>query len=382
MLRMTTFIGLLLLSLTGQAAEFSVSPMLINVESEGGTSEPFEISITGKADGRINLSVFRMEQLDSGHMNFMETTSESQTDPRDWIQFSTRNFQIKKDESTVIQGLVKTPRTARGTYLAAVMVEEDTGDVRNNIVIKVRYAVILNITIGAPKGRMVTAFNQVNIVELDDKSFVEGYFTSEHTHLGFLQSTVQIRGADRRLIGKLDLKTDSAWQRGDTLSRVYPGARVRLFAELPRNLASGDYELLVRNQFNGRSQPLSRQTVSHVSTLIDDSLDRALIAVTEERIEVKPMRSGMSLTQIPLHNPTSEPVTVMFPESSSAEGILEYTFIPASMTLQPGAKRRVMLRQRHASDANVASQSFKLQASNPSGRREEVVVSTYPGAAR
>ena len=368
----------LIAALPTPAAEFAVAPMLINIDSAGGTEEPFEISVTGKQNGKISLSVFAMEQQSSGHMNFIEAAENA--GPLDWIRFEKRNFDIRRDESTVIRGSVRAPRTAKGTYLAAIMVEEDTGDASNNIVIKVRYAVILNINVGAHSGRVVTEFADVQIVEFEGRSYVEGYFTNGNSHMGFLDSSVQVRGADRRLVGQLPLRTGSAWQRGDEQSRVYPGATVRVFAEVPKPLRSGDYSLLVRNQFNGRVQPVFRETIAYTSTLIDESTDAALVAVASERIEIKPLASGLSLTPVALKNPSSEPVTVDLPSGADpASGVSEFKFIPAKVTLQPGALRRVMLKQSHLQDFAFQGKEFRVMAVSDSGRSEELVIATWPG---
>lgn len=358
------------------AAEFAVSPMLIDIDSEGGSEERFEISITGKETGKISLSVLTMEQQPSGHMTFLETGAATMPGPVDWVTFDQRSYDIRRDESTTVIGRVRIPRGVDGTHLAAIMVEEDSGRSSSNVTIKVRYAVILNINVGAQGPRTQTEFDELRLVEFEGKTYVEGHFTNNNAHMGFLESVVQVRGADRRLAGQVELRTESAWQRGDARSRVYPGARVRIYAELPRALASGEYDILARNQLNGRTQPVYRATVAHTSAGVGNDTEH-LIALAEPIVAVKPLASGLSLTPVTVTNPSRETVTIELPAGADQEqGVDAYSFVPQIVTLRPGMTRRVMLKQSHSAADLFRGQEFNLRAVAESGRSEELVLAT------
>jgi hypothetical protein len=71
----------------------------------------------------------------------------------------------------------------------------------------------------------------------------------------FLQSEVQVRDESRRLVGRLPLKTLSAWQHGDPTSRVFSGSKVRIYGRLNKLISEGNYQLTVRNRFGGVALP-------------------------------------------------------------------------------------------------------------------------------
>jgi len=370
----------MLMVMPAWGTEFSVSPMLIDFQGRAGTREPFEIYVAGKKAGKIVLSVYAMTQQESGHMSFIETHSnQDQYKAVNWIRFERDNYKLKKNETTTIRGVIEIPRNERGTYLAAVMIEEETGNSTSNISIRVRYAVILNINIDHHSGRLTTRFDNLSLVEKEGETYVEGYFTNNNSFMGMLDSQVQIRHKDRRLLARLQLKTKSAWQRGDAASRVYPGARVKVFALLKAGASSGEYNILVRNKLSGRSLPIYRNEYVHRSHLEQKSIDSQPFQISPERITVSPLGSGLSITSLSVSNNLDQTVTIDLPGGSDKDaGIESFEFIPNHITLRPGMKRRVLLKQMHVQDINYPGRKFVLAATLESGIRQDLVVSTFP----
>jgi len=375
------YICLILLA-TGRVwgTEFAVSPMLIDFNSRPGASEPFEISIAGKQSGKITLSIYAMDQQESGHMSFIESTFDpSQHKAVSWIRFERNHYEISRNQTTVIRGVVQIPRNEKGTYLAAVMIEEAAGPSASNISIKVRYAVILNINISRPSGRLTTVFDNLSLIERDGATYVVGYFTNKNPFMGMLDSQVQIRGQDRRLVARLPLRTESAWQRGDDASRVYPGARVEVFARLESVVKTGDYSLLVRNRLSGRSLPVYRQQLAYRSELGNEPVNFEALQISPERIVISPRRSGLSLTSVSVSNNLSQPVSIVLPDGRDLDrGIERFEFIPNRIVLKPGMRRRVLLKQMHMQNFDFPGRKYVLTATFESGDQQDLVVSTFP----
>ena len=361
------------------ATEFAVSPMLIDFKSRPGTRESFEISVMGKQPGKIMLSTYAMTQQESGHMSFVESGFNPEEHKAvNWIRFEHKNYELLRDETTIIRGVIEIPRNERGTYLAAVMIEEVTGPSTANISIKVRYAVILNINISHPSGRLKTAFDSLNLFDRDGVTFIEGYFTNQNPFMGMLDSQVQIRDRDRRLVARLSLKTESAWQRGDKASRVYPGARVKVVARLKSGPPSGDYNILVRNKLSGKGLPIYRQEIAYRSSLRREPDDFELLRVTPERIIVSPRRSGLSYTSIAVSNNLDQSVSIDLPEGTDRDAGIEYfEFIPSHILLKPGMRQHVLLKQRHLPDIEYPGRKFVLAATFESGDQHALVITTF-----
>lgn len=357
--------------------------MLIDFKSRPGTRESFEISVTAKQAGKIMLSTYAMTQQESGHMSFVESDfNPDEHKAVNWIRFEHKSYELLQNETTIIRGVIEIPRNERGTYLVAVMIEEVTGpstsNISINISIKVRYAVILNINISHPSGRLITAFDSLNLVDRDGVTFIEGYFTNQNPFMGMLASQVQFRDQNRRLVARLPLRTESAWQRGDDASRVYPGARVKVLARLKSSPPSGDYNILVRNKLSGRGLPVYRQEFAYRSSLYIEPADSELLQVTPKRIIVSPRRSGLSFTSISVSNNLDQSVSIDLPDGSDADaGIEHFEFIPSRIVLKPGMRQHVLLKQMHMPDISYPGQKFVLAATFASGDQHDLVVTTF-----
>lgn len=371
----------MLISVQAWSTEFAVSPMLIDFHSHPGATEPFEISVAGKKPGKIVLSLYSMNQQESGHMSFIESDSNpTQQDAISWIRFERDSYELRKNETTIVRGVIKIPRNGRGTYLAAVMIEEETNPSASHVSIKVRYAVILNINISRPSGRLKTVFDSLILVEREGATHVEGYFTNNNPFMGMLDSEVQIRGQDRRLVARLPLRTESAWQRGDAASRVYPGARVKVVAQLGSEPMSGEYSIIVRNRLSGRSLPVYRQEFAYHSSGSIEVADAEPLQIAPEKIIVSPSRNGISFTPISFRNNLDQAVSIILPAGSDRErGIERFEFIPGRINLRPGMKQRVLLKQMHRRDVDYPGRKFVLAATFESGDQQDLVITTFPG---
>jgi hypothetical protein len=96
----------------------------------------------------------------------------------------------------------------------------------------------------------------------NDRVFVKGLFTNQGKIDGMLDAELQLRDAANRLVLKTPLKTQSAWERSDKGSRVFPGSEVVIFGELPRTLPAGTYQAVVHNRFSDRAQPQFRDNLT------------------------------------------------------------------------------------------------------------------------
>jgi len=252
-----TFTALIVWSGFAHAVEFGVSPMMINLAGAPNDSEKFQVQIAGKSDGKVKVSVYRLSQLPTGHMNFMAP------DPKldnmsNWMTLDQNMIAIRKDEVSTVNGQIKIPRDANGNYVAAVMVEEgDPLKKKAGVQFDVRYAVIVSLGVnGVSHTRTITEFKDVSLHTEKDRVFVQGSFTNGGKTDGTLDSELQLRDANNRLIQKVTLKTQSAWERGDAGSRVFPGSDVLVFGELPRTLPAGTYQVVVHDRFGDHAQPM------------------------------------------------------------------------------------------------------------------------------
>ena len=280
MKKLWAFVTGILVSLSAQAADIAVSPLLIDLSATANESVPFEFNIAGKDRAKVRLSVYDLAQMETGHMGFIEANADDKLSKINWITLEKSTLEIRKDSNQAVRGEVKLPRKSNGNYLAAVMVEEiKEGDRKNGINLNVRYAVILNINATSKKSRprIKTEFKALELVRVDDRLMLVGDFTNRSNKDGFLLSEVHIRDNNRKLVEKVRLMTESAWQRQDPASRVFPESRVKVFGFVGSDLSEGTYEFKVRNRFSDRSQPTYKVKLDY-----NDSIRQIIRATATE----------------------------------------------------------------------------------------------------
>lgn len=259
--KMAVTLVLALSALGAHAAEFGVSPMLIELTGAPDVSQDFQIQVLGKTSGNAKVSVYRLNQLPTGHMEFLPPAAGTD-DMSGWITLEKNRLSIRKGETVMLKGSVKVPRKAAGTNVAAIMVEEDQPQKAKGITLNVRYAVVLSVNVGGTLStRTITNFHDLSLEPQEERVFIKGLFKNGGKTDGQLNAELQLRDASNRLVLKTPLKTQSAWQRSDAASRVFPGSEVVVFGELPRTLPAGTYQAFVRNRFSDRAQPLVKTTV-------------------------------------------------------------------------------------------------------------------------
>lgn len=379
------------------AGEFAVSPMLIEMSAQSREEQQFEFSLFGKSDTNIKLTLFDMNQLETGYMGFTEIAEDDLESMASWIDLERDRFRIRDGETTTVRGTVKVPARAAGTHLVGVMVEEDVPeDEQGGISVKIRYAVVLNLRVEGRYARIKTEFGELVAVTQEDGTYLEGYFKNDSAVDNWLFTEVQLRGEDNRLIDRIPLKTESAWQRADIGSRVFPGARVRMYGKISKAFDTGNYNILVRNKFADKTQPVFRETVyleapsakatvlASTDTTEASETDTGTISVNPGAVEVSIRSNGTSFATFSIQNTKSEPVTITLPsvlDNLEAQGVSSFQFYPETVSIKPNQKSRVVLRQTHVEGADYGNITFPARvASAASDEGELLSIATVRGS--
>ncbi|MFK7864780.1 MAG: hypothetical protein AB8B95_11215 [Pseudohongiellaceae bacterium] len=374
------------------AGDFAVSPMMIDLQGVGRSSHQFAFNIFGKSDSDIKLELFDMGQLETGYMGFNASDLSNAENMANWVELSDTQFQVRDGETTTITGQINVPSKAAGTYLVGVMVEEDIPEEeQTGISVKIRYAVILNMRVeGSRNRRIKTEFDELVVVENDGELYVQGSFTNKSTIDDWLVSQVQFRDSDNRLFERVEMRTESAWQRGDKASRVFPGATVRLYGKISKSDKAGDYNVLVRNRFADKSQPVYRDTLrleplskqeSLTPSNISEVVAAEAVAVLPQVIPVEIKKNGTSFSSFYVANNSSSKVTIALPTAISdpeGKGIKDFQFYPADLALAPNQKSRVVLKQTHINEADYRDVEFLASFTSADGTtlEEQFLVKT------
>jgi hypothetical protein len=326
------------------AGEFAVSPMMIELDLLPGESQEFEFKIHGKKKGKANIYFNDMKQQASGHMNFINPITREEDISR-WISLSENSISVEEGETKLIRGKVKLPPRISGNRYIAVMVEDAEANANTGVSLNVRYAVILNIQTPVKKKRIQAEINNFDLEKQGDEYFLTGWIENKSNRDAYLDSVVHLRDENRRLAGKVTLKSKSAWQRQENTSRVFPDSRVKVFAPLPGKITNGKYTLVAKNVFGGRAFPSFQKdiVVNNVKSL-GPSEKSYKVQISPNPVTLKAVRSGSSFVTLKLTNPVDQEVTVKLPKQGTYDGV-DVRFIPQVFTIKPNSSRLVTLKQ-------------------------------------
>lgn len=346
------------------AAEFAVSPMMIELESSPRVIENFSFQVFGKTAGQVKITAWDMEQQLTGHMGFVEVNGD-QEKLSSWVQLDNPTFSVKKDESVEVTGKVTIPPWANGSYHTAVMVEEARAPDAKGVVVNVRYAVILNIRVAGKKSRINSSFSDLRLIEQEGEFYIAGRFINNSNRDYRLSSKAQLRSADNKPLGRVLLKTQSAWQRGDEASRVFPGAEVEVFGLLTKPLPAGNYQAMVRNRFGGRHQPTWRSPVNVTTEMAKGMQGDAKplpegVALLRDPV-LKVRRGGYATASVMLVNNQDQAVEIRFPKNVDQGLLSEYRFTPAVLKLEPSQRGMVILNQKYKDERDVQPVKYLAQ---------------------
>ncbi|MEC8428664.1 MAG: hypothetical protein VXZ35_09570, partial [Pseudomonadota bacterium] len=335
------------------AAEFAISPMMIELDSSPGVKENFEFQIHGKKAGTARIFLSDLHQQASGHMAFSDVSDSeaaASTEISQWIRLDQQRASVKTGETITIQGELDIPRRSSGSHVVAIMVEEDRPKNATGISLNVRYAIILSLQIEGRKSRIKTRYEQLSIEQQNGKHYVTAWFSNESNRDSQLESVVFIRNQSSKLLEKVPLKTQSAWQRGDQWSRVFPDSRVKVYGLISKPLSSQNVTLMARNRFAGKMQPSVRSEFAVPETTIHQDTAAASqhqndIAV----VQMKVRKKGQAFGALKIRNPLNTPATLTLPLPATIDGIA-YKFSPQVLELPASGSGMVALRQTLKND--------------------------------
>jgi len=358
------------------AGDFAVSPMMIELEAVERSSYEFSFNIFGKSDTNIKLDLFDMNQLETGYMGFSKSETTDLNSMSSWVELEENSLQVRDGDTIAVNGVINVPAKAAGTYLVGVMVEEDIPEEeQSGIAVKIRYAVILNMRVeGSANRRIKTSFEELVVVEQDNETYLQGYFTNESSIDDWLSSQVQLRSSDNKLQERVELKSESAWQRGDAATRVFPGAKVRVYGKLAKPFATDDYNLLVRNRFADKSQPVYRDKVRLTAAAAVGETTKSEARTTTNVLELSApavavaiKANNTSLSSFYVTNNSSETITLALSqeiEGLATKGVRDFQFYPPQLELSAGQKSRIVLKQNHLPEMEYGNPTFEATYKN------------------
>lgn len=236
-----------------RAGEYRVWPMLINIEAEPGNSYPFQFNVLAVKSGTISVYLNEVEQLATGHVQFIPTEKSQH------LTLTQTKASLDDGETYIVHGAVTVPRKASGSRLYALLIEDDDPRKNTGMQIKVRYAVVIDVAIKGRKSRVKTRLSNLEVID----GTISAWFENLSDKKAMLKSQVIIRDNNRRLVDRQLLRTQSAIERQEDYSVVYPNSKVKVLATSDQ-LTGGTYNLLIQSNFNEKSLPVLRSEINYL----------------------------------------------------------------------------------------------------------------------
>jgi hypothetical protein len=337
---------------TTQAGEFSVSPMLIHIDEKSGRNPEFYFSVQAKSAGAVIFEIYKLKQLHSGHMEFLPI-EDGDTGLVKWITLETDGATIKKGEKRTIRGQLNIPYRTKGSHLAAIMVKEETRENKDSLAITVRYAIVIDLKLAAQRGRLKGSLTNLKIEQREEGNYVTADFSNLSKLSGELESRVDIRNDNGRLIERVKLVTESAQQRAMHKSRVFPETTVGLIGLINSPLKSGVLHLSANNRLGKKLLQRKKVEIDFNNEVSDLAAEYKLPEVIISKTDL-----NFSKNNFTVYNPYKKAIKLRFPKSTRNNSE-NYSFRPRQLTLNPGGNHEIELSQ-HWNDGEISSKVFLI----------------------
>lgn len=308
-------LALILVFLSADGSAIGVRPLAVDMSLRPGDTGEFQIILSPEPTQQVvSLSLFQPIQLMSGGLAYEEGDA-SVYRAIDWVSLEQSRVVVHPGEDTIIKGRVQVPFDAGGSHIVVVMVEPEgsTGLVEgtSGVVFRVRYAVRIAIHVDRPGLRAIADVVDFGLQPDSEGRPVAIAHISNPSPLMYLVSAeATIRDENRRLVERIDLRTQAAWDSGVTSTSIFPGAELQLLGAVTEPLFPGDYELRLFLRYADGRQITRREQISLTGNEFNQEDRMAYLRVDPGSIEASLRAGGAATQSIEMTNRAGETVSV------------------------------------------------------------------------
>ena len=347
--------------------DIAVSPLLMKINKRPGTTEDFKFNIHSESENKVKITLYDMSQKPSGHMQFLESSTDNSRSMVNWVELKKNKYSLKKDEKVEVKGKIRIPKSAQGTYLVAAIIEEDKdAKAVTGVKLNVRYAVILAVNIiGKNKAKYKVDTTEPELIKNKDKTFLQTKIFNHSEYELKVRSTAQIRNEKGRLVEKVNLRSQSAWERKDDASSIYPRGDVILFGEVKNIYTPGEYMLFLRNKVGHRNLKAIRKNITITEDMIPEknkvALNGSPVIILPSPLSIKIKKNNTSSSYLNIKNNYNKDIEISFdPNKNKHKSISSVSLYPKKFTLKPFISKRIFLKQTHLANKPGEELEYKL----------------------
>ncbi len=330
---MKTIFFFTILSLFSQnlyAANFSVTPLFIEIDTASNKKIQFEINIESDEKLDLEFSLYKAKQMKNGKLEFIKTNNPKH------IKFDKSEYSFKRNGSWKLTGTYKPQRSNQSsTDIYSVMIEEKKDKEQKGVNIKVRYAVVLkaeNSQIRTYEKAKFTHFglnNSYFYVDFHNQSIKEQKIEAEY----------KIRNQKNKVVKKGIILSPSALQKGSKRSVIFPMNTVMLMGDLTGLESKKKYSLHIRGKINEKKSIYFKKDFTSPKKKRKKKSTQAKYEVFPKDLKVNLDKNKKGLYRFKIKNNQNSDKSIDF--SSSNKSV---KFIPNKVLINKNSHKYVIVK--------------------------------------
>ncbi len=307
LITISSVIFFLLYSLSSLAV--GVRPLVIDLNMDRGETQQFQLKLTPEDNQQtVALNLYYPRQQITGSLSYEEGNLEEHA-VLDWLDLPGQVV-VPPGEETTVDMEVTTPYDASGTHTAIIMVEPVVEEAEQGITFRVRYAVRVNIHIDAPGLRRRVEVKGLELTaDEEDHPLLQAHIKNTSPLSYNAAGEVTVRDESRRLIERVQIKSQHAAQGGRNKTTIYPDSEVIFEGLINEPLVQGTYDMQLFLYYADGRQIIERKTFEVGNEFIDlENLE--YIEVEPELISEELRWGGAHTGPINIRNRIGDPVAI------------------------------------------------------------------------
>lgn len=300
----------ILLSFSVMGLAIGVRPLVIDLNLRPGDVHDFEIILSSTATMQedIDLSIYQPVQQITGQIVYRKGDAAVYS-PVNWIELEKDRVIVPPGQDAKVKGRVQVPYDAGGSYTLILMVEPVVDESAMGVVLRVRYAVRIDITVDRAGLRPRAEVVEFGLQADDQRLPVLMAHVQNPSPLHYrVFGEATIRDNSRRLVERVVMRTEAAHAADQDYTRLYRGAEIRLQASVQEPLAPGEYDV----RFFLRYADGLQITRSQQITVREGDFNQRItpLKVEPQLIEATVRPGGVVTQVVQMQNRTGDPVHV------------------------------------------------------------------------
>lgn len=236
---------------------FMVKPMRVEVQARAGASATVDIEVRNSLAAQQTVLAERINLWQDPNGSWAPMTEEEAQEQPDlrscleWLSLDSESLDLRQYGSRAFQMTIDVPRSARGTYSAALLVRSEEPERQGGVAVVIQFLIPITVEVEGSSARERVTFNDVELAQSDaeegarEPAQLVARLSNDGETLVRVGGELRLladQGGTVRPVATVPLRTRS----------LLPGVEVALDGSVGRRLPSGTYRLEGRLTGNGR----------------------------------------------------------------------------------------------------------------------------------